>query len=87
MFLRPGAASGDGRRRRLARRPLTCSVTRFVQRAAEFEKQNKCFRLIAWNHLYYESPPGSYEETRPWNRVDFLTSGSGDARPRCRATK
>ncbi len=28
-----------------------------------------------WNHLYFMNPPYNYEESRNWNRVDFLTSG------------
>jgi ADP-glucose type glycogen/starch synthase len=28
-----------------------------------------------WNHLYFERPPYSYEESRGGNSVDFLTSG------------
>ncbi|MEA1969015.1 MAG: glycogen/starch synthase [Thermodesulfobacteriota bacterium] len=28
-----------------------------------------------WHHLYFKKPPINYEESRDWNRVDFLTSG------------
>lgn len=28
-----------------------------------------------WQYLYFKKPPLSYEESRGWNRVDFLTSG------------
>lgn len=28
-----------------------------------------------WNHLYFEQPPYSYEESREGNRTDFLASG------------
>ena len=28
-----------------------------------------------WKQLYFKTPPHSYEESRDWNRVDFLTSG------------
>jgi len=28
-----------------------------------------------WQWLYFDSPPTNYEESRDWNRVDFLTSG------------
>ena len=28
-----------------------------------------------WPYLYYERPPGTYEQTRSGNRVDLLTSG------------
>jgi len=28
-----------------------------------------------WQHLYFDTPPGSYEETRDRNPVDLLTSG------------
>jgi starch synthase/alpha-amylase len=28
-----------------------------------------------WRWLYFKTPPHHYEESRDWNRVDFLTSG------------
>ncbi len=28
-----------------------------------------------WKWLYFKNPPANYEESREWNRVDFLTSG------------
>ncbi|SDT94112.1 MULTISPECIES: glycogen synthase [Desulfobacula] len=28
-----------------------------------------------WNWLFLKNPPHNYEESREWNRVDFLTSG------------
>ena len=28
-----------------------------------------------WKWLFFKSPPANYEESRDWNRVDFLTSG------------
>lgn len=28
-----------------------------------------------WQRLYFKDPPVNYEESRDWNRVDFLTSG------------
>jgi starch synthase/alpha-amylase len=28
-----------------------------------------------WQHLFYERPPANYEETREFNRIDFLASG------------
>ncbi|MDA3792010.1 MAG: glycogen/starch synthase [Desulfobacula sp.] len=28
-----------------------------------------------WNQLFFKTPPYNYEESRDWNRVDFLTSG------------
>ena len=28
-----------------------------------------------WNKLFFKTPPQTYEESRDWNRVDFLTSG------------
>ncbi|MCK5542022.1 MAG: glycogen/starch synthase [Desulfobacterales bacterium] len=28
-----------------------------------------------WNQLYFMTPPYNYEESRNWNKVDFLTSG------------
>jgi starch synthase len=28
-----------------------------------------------WNYLFLKTPPFNYEESREWNRVDFLTSG------------
>ncbi len=28
-----------------------------------------------WQNLYFRNPPFCYEESRDWNRVDFLTSG------------
>ncbi len=28
-----------------------------------------------WKWLYFKNPPVNYEESREWNRVDFLTSG------------
>ncbi|OQX22935.1 MAG: glycogen synthase [Desulfobacteraceae bacterium IS3] len=28
-----------------------------------------------WHHLYYERPPANYEESRDFNKLDFLTTG------------
>ncbi len=28
-----------------------------------------------WHWLFFKKPPANYEESRDWNRVDFLTSG------------
>ncbi|MFN2357982.1 MAG: glycogen synthase [Desulfotignum sp.] len=28
-----------------------------------------------WQWMYFKNPPENYEESRDWNRVDFLTSG------------
>ncbi len=30
---------------------------------------------LFWNYLYFRNPPHNYEESREWNRVDFLVSG------------
>jgi hypothetical protein len=42
--------------------------------AAEFEKQNKCFKLIAWNHLYYEIEKDGSRDL-PW--IDALINRHG----------
>jgi len=42
--------------------------------AAELGKQNKCFKLIAWNHLYYESEKDSSRDL-PW--IDALINRHG----------
>jgi hypothetical protein len=42
--------------------------------AAEFEKQNKCFKLISWNHLYYEKEKDGSRDL-PW--IDALINQHG----------
>jgi len=42
--------------------------------AAELEKHNKCFKLISWNHLYYETEKDGSRDL-PW--IDALVNRHG----------
>jgi hypothetical protein len=42
--------------------------------AAEFEQQHKCFKLVAWNHLYYETEKDGSRDL-PW--IDALINRHG----------
>ena len=42
--------------------------------AAEFEKHNKCFKLISWNHLYYETEKDGSRDL-PW--IDAVINRHG----------